>query len=293
MKLKGDILRIAILCLLLCLLGSLSSCEKAEENSSKKPNENHAIKDNEKIEEVKKSVGLVKTPSHHTLNVRLREMYEAIWQEYVSVQECGGYHEKIWEEIGIQPYAIWLASVKDEEDTLYYSFIDINKDGTIEMLIGRDWVSSISLFEGMGYPTSHLEGIHLITVYYYHFPSGKVREGGVSDRAVYRLYEGGILEYFYSEILYENYMYYILDEEGWKLLDELDIREEYKIPEEAPKNVDPVYIRTQEQNGEEERNYITEEEFYAIQQEYATTPMQIDWKSFADIEENQRMKEYF
>ncbi len=275
-----------IFCLCICFIGLLSGCGEKVGNESADLRKNRYVKGGtEKSEEAKEKDKSGKLSYPSILNDRLMEMYEPIWKEYEYVQYYRAYHEEIWEKIRMDTYPIKLASAIGEKDILYYSFMDVNGDGVVEMLIGHSHdAERISFLKEWGYPSSDLQGIQLFTVYYYYFPQGYVTYGYVRDRIQINLYEGGILEYFYSEILYDNYVYYTLRKGEWEKVDELAIRGEHKIPEDAPKNVDPVYMRIQERNGKEENEYITEEEFYAIQQEYTNTPLQIEWKSFADTE---------
>ena len=269
-------------CLCICFIGLLSGCgEKAGNESTDLSKDRYVKEGTEKSEEAKEKDKSCKISYPSTLNAKLMEMYEPIWKEYEYAQHYGTYCEEVWEEMSMDTYAIWrAAALAYGGNRIYYSFMDINGDGVVEMLIGKELASYME------------EDITLLTVYYYDVPGKKVDNGGiVQDRSMLNLYEGGVLEIDYGEGFLTKLTYMTLWEEGWKQVEHIEERREQNIPKDAPRDADIVYLR--EGSGEEEREYITEEKYYAIQEEYANTPMQIEWKSFADTEGNQRMKEYF
>lgn len=280
--LKSENFLPVIFCLCICFIGLLSGCgEKAGNESTDLSKDRYVKEGTEKSEEAKEKDKSSKISYPSTSNAKLMEMYEPIWKEYEYAQHYGTYCEEVWEEMSMDTYAIWrAAALAYGGNRIYYSFMDINGDGVVEMLIGKDLASYME------------EDITFLTVYYYDVPGKKVDNGGiVQDRSMLNLYEGGVLEIVYGEGFLTKLTYMTLWEEGWKQVEHIEERREQNIPKDAPRDADIVYLR--EGSGEEEWEYITEEKYYAIQEEYANTPMQIEWKSFADTEGNQRMKEYF
>lgn len=269
--------------LLVCSSCLLLGCGKKEKSLVEDFHKNASIQEETKEmenEEKKTNSGLAQNFHSPTLNAILMKMYEPIWREYEYAQNYGTYREEVWEDMGMDTYAIWRTAARKEGDRIYFSFVDINGDEVVEMLIGKDLASYME------------EDITLLTVYYYDVHGKKVDNGGiVQDRSMLNLYEGGVLEIDYGEGFLTKLTYMTLWEEGWKQVEHIEERRERNIPKDAPRDADIVYLR--EGSGEEEREYITEEKYYAIQEEYANTPMLIEWKSFADTEGNQRMKEYF
>lgn len=274
--LKRAIFRGGILCLFACLIAVLSGCGETAEGAVKSLKESMGEKTKQMTQE---GIESGKGDYLPISNSRIMELYAPIWKEYEYAQYYQAYHEEVWEEIGINPAeGIWLASRYSDDSLYYYSFMDINQDGIVELLIGVDYTFHWK-DEGA---KENKENIELHTYYYYYLPDRKVSEGYVRYRIGINLYEGGILEYVYDSGSTENYAYYALTDGEWKRLDNLRSEWEWSLPEDAPENTERVYRRERIESGEWE--YINEEEYYAIRQEYTTIPMKIEWKPFDGFE---------
>lgn len=145
-----------------------------------------------------------------------------------------------------------------------YCIKDLNGDGREELVLGAVWIDSPLELFGRVYD----EICHPFVIYTY--DGEDVKCSCIKEEYIMILYEGGIVE-FISGGVSQHFMYYQAGEEGRYL----DV-----IVEEQYRDEEPCYYRCIDGEDGRTTEYadITEEEFHAIRNRYATTVERLDWK---------------
>jgi hypothetical protein len=145
-----------------------------------------------------------------------------------------------------------------------YCIKDLNGDGREELVLGAVWIDPPLELFGRVYD----EIYHPFIIYTYE--DADVEWNIIKEEYVMMLYEGGIVELISGGIR-QHFMYYQVGE-GGRHLDTI-VEEQYREEE-------PRYYRCIDGEDGLTTEYadITEEEFHAIRNRYATNVERLDWK---------------
>ena len=195
-----------------------------------------------------------KTPSENTNRYEpVLSQYRDMVQNdfYIDLRDSDNYDSSFGEDIGLE--------IRTHKQNIYYAFYDIDKNGTMELIIagGENSVSNPSFcpwnYDLYGYNGTN--AVHL-------FP-----EMEFGYRTNFSLYENGVIEVFYSSSAAETCVdFYRIGADGFtpERIDSFTAISRLEGEE-------PVF--TYSQNG----NEITEEEYNAGIQGYETALTTLDW----------------
>lgn len=184
-----------------------------------------------------------KTPGIDIYDDVLAEYRDMVQNDfYTSLRDSDSYESSFGEHIGLE--------IRTHEQNIYYAFYDIDKNGTMELLIagGENGVSNPS-FSPWNYDLYSYDGTKVVSV----FP-----EMEFGYRTNFTLYENGVIEVFYSGSAAETGVdFYKISSDGFtaELIDSFSAVGHLEKEE-------PVF--TYSQNGTE----ITEEEYLSSIQCY-------------------------